>query len=179
MVHPLDRSPSLPGALAFCFPNSQRFCVCCTFAALLHRNQGEKHEYFKKLEASDILSWRSCKVGGWHGNCLYRAAVFFTVASPILYLQVKYNYPPSGMKASSDPEVEVSQLDVDQAHQPQGALRRLQPLYAATEYFCPLQYPRVVSVYPAMLIARHCRSERETEWMLFLMSKCLPRNVYI
>ena len=60
------------------------------------------------------------------------------------------------MEAPSDTEVEVSQLDVDQAHQPQGGLRRLQPL-CATEYSCPLQYPRVVSVYPALLIAQQCR----------------------
>lgn len=56
----------------------------------------------------------------------------------------------------SDTGVKVSQLDVDQAHQPQGGLSRLEPLYA-TEYSCPLQYPRVVSVYPAMLIAQHQR----------------------
>lgn len=100
-----------------------------------------------------------------------------TMGSWLLYFEVKCNYPPLGMKASSDPEVEVSQLDVDQAHQPQGGLCRLQPLCAA-EYSCPLQYPRVVSVYPAMLIAEHRRSECKTRMDASLMLKCLLWNVY-
>lgn len=79
-----------------------------------------------------------------------------TLASLLLFFEVKCNYPLFGMKASSDPGVEVSQLDVDQAHQPQGGLCRFLPL-CATEYSCPHQHPRVVSVYPGMLIPQHCR----------------------
>ena len=87
-------------------------------------------------------------------------------------LEVKCNYPLSGMEALSDTEVEVSQLDVDQAHQPQGGLCRLQPL-CATEYSCLLQYPRVVSVYPALLIAQHLRHGVQDRMDAFLMLKRL------
>lgn len=93
-------------------------------------------------------------------------------------LEVKCNYPLSGMEALSDTEVEVSQPDVDQAHQPQGCLCRLQPL-CATEYSCPLQYPRVVSVYPALLIAQHLRHRVQDRMDAFLMLKRLQWNVYI
>lgn len=95
-----------------------------------------------------------------------------------MFFEVKCNYPLFGMEASSDPEVEVSQLDVDQAHQPQGGLCRLQPLYAA-EYSCPLQYPRVVSVYPAMLIAQQWREGVQDRMDASLKLKCLLWNVYI
>lgn len=40
----------------------------------------------------------------------------------LLFFEVKCNYPLFGMGPSSDTEVEVSQLDVDQAHQPQRGL---------------------------------------------------------
>lgn len=96
----------------------------------------------------------------------------------VILLEVKSNYPPFGREASSDPVVEVSQLDVDQAHQPQGGHCRLQPL-CATEYFCPLQYPRVVSVYLAMLIAQHWREGVQDGMDASLMLKCLLCNVYI
>lgn len=92
--------------------------------------------------------------------------------SSLLCFEVKCNYPLLGMVASSDPEVEGSQLDVDHKHQPQGGLCRL---LCATEYSCPHQYPRVVSVYPAMLLAVRVR---KTEWMP-LMLKCLHWNLYI
>lgn len=94
------------------------------------------------------------------------------MASSLLFFEVKCNYPLFGMEAPSDPEVEVSQLDVDQAHQPQGGLCRLQPL-CATEYSCPLQYPGVVSVYPAMLIAWHRRERAQDRMDASLMLKCL------
>lgn len=93
-------------------------------------------------------------------NNLYYLSVL--LPSLLLFFEVKCNYPLCGMGPSSDTGVKVSQLDVDQAHQPQGGLSRLEPLYA-TEYSCPLQYPRVVSVYPAMLIAQH-RREGSTRW---------------
>lgn len=40
----------------------------------------------------------------------------------VIVLEVKCNYLPIGMEASNDPEVEVSQLRVDQNHQPDGGL---------------------------------------------------------
>lgn len=76
----------------------------------------------------------------------------------VIVFEVKRNHPPFGTEASSDPVVEVSQLDVDQAYQPLGGFCRLQPL-CATEYSCPLQCPRVVSVYLAKLIAKQWKGE--------------------
>lgn len=56
----------------------------------------------------------------WGGNNLS----YFSVlpSSLLLFFEVKSNYPLFGMGPPSDTELEVSQLDVDQAQQPQGGL---------------------------------------------------------
>lgn len=73
--------------------------------------------------------------------------------------------------------VKVSQLDVDQARQPQGGLSWLEPLYAI-EYSCPLQYPKVVSVYPAMLIAQQRKEEGVQERMEAFSEKSTFKMVH-